>query len=133
MDSRRRFFVRYDQLLSDWRVLAKRLGKTVGPSLPRPKAQVVAEIDGFLTLDLYRNKSTRDELVIASHVASTVVEMFDRMCEAADIGTETGLRYPAIVGRRKHQLAQSRDRFLRECLGVFLTEDAKRRCLSSGG
>ncbi len=89
---RRRFFVRYDQLLSDWRILARRLRKIVGPSLPRPKAQVVAEIEGFLTLDLYRNKSTRDELASASHVAITIVEMFDRMCEAADTGTETALR-----------------------------------------
>ena len=89
---RRRFFVQYDQVLSDWRIIASKLWKVVGPTLPRPKAQVVAEINDFLTFDLYRNKSNRDELTNASHIAHAVVEMFDRMNEAASSGTETALR-----------------------------------------
>ena len=89
---RGRIFVQYVQLLSDWHVFAKRLGKVVGPPLPQPKAEFVAEINGFLTLDLYRNRSTREELASASHIADVVVEMFDRMMEAADSDAETALR-----------------------------------------
>jgi GT2 family glycosyltransferase len=85
---RRRFFVRYDQLLSDWRILAGKLANVVGSFLPRPNAELEAEIDKFLTRDLYHNRSTREELAGNSRIAMTVVEMFDRMVQVADGGDE---------------------------------------------
>jgi hypothetical protein len=89
---KRRVFVRYDNLLADWRTFARRLEAAVGPRLPNMGAQNSEEIDGFLTLDLYRNRADREALVDAPDVPSAVVELFDRMSEAAQTGDEAALR-----------------------------------------
>ena len=81
---RRRLFVRYDQLLNDWRILEGKLRTMLGSLLPRPRAELAIEIESFLTRDLYRNRCTRAELGNAPHVACTVVEIFDRMVKVSE-------------------------------------------------
>lgn len=87
---RRRFFIRYDQLLSDWRILETKLAKYVGHSL-RPKQGAVGEICDFLTYDLYHNRITREDLANDTQTANTVIEMFDSMCSAADCLDDTAV------------------------------------------
>ena len=89
---RRRIFVRYEQLLSDWRAVVRRLRKVIGPSLLLPNAAIADEINTFLTSTLYRNRSSREELTGVHEIASAIIEMFDRMGEAADIGNDVALR-----------------------------------------
>jgi GT2 family glycosyltransferase len=87
----RRFFIRYDQLLADWRGFASKLEKVVGRSLLPPVPTAESEIEDFLSIDLYHHKSTREELETASNIARAVVELFDVMSAAAD-STEQALQ-----------------------------------------
>jgi glycosyltransferase involved in cell wall biosynthesis len=89
---RRRFFVRYEQLLDDWSVFAVRLADLAGPYLRSLSASGAAEINKFLTVELSHHRSSREQLASAPQIAATVVEMFDRLAEAADTGDETSLR-----------------------------------------
>jgi hypothetical protein len=89
---RQRLFVRYEQLLIDWRHFATALAITVGAPLQPLTAEKAAAIDEFLTRDLYHNRASREELARAPGIAATVVEMFDLLTEAAKTGDETSLR-----------------------------------------
>jgi hypothetical protein len=88
---RRRIFVRYDHLLVDWRSFARKLEKVLGPRLFTPLPDSADAIDRFLTLDLYHNRATHETLGTTPDVPSMIVELFDRMSEAADIGEEAAL------------------------------------------
>jgi hypothetical protein len=89
---RRRLFVRYDHLLVDWRSFARKLERMLGSRLLALLPGRDDAIDRFLTLDLYRNRATHETLGTAPDIPSTIVELFDRMSEAADTGDETALR-----------------------------------------
>jgi hypothetical protein len=89
---RRRIFVRYDHLLVDWRSFARKLEKVLGSRLLAPLAGSDDAIDRFLTLDLYHNRATHETLGTMPGVPAMIVELFDRMSEAADTGDETALR-----------------------------------------
>jgi hypothetical protein len=89
--SRRRMFVRYDHLLVDWRSFARKLEKILGSLLLIPRPGGEDAIDRFLTLDLYHNRATHETLGTAPDVPPMIVELFDRMSEAADTGDETAL------------------------------------------
>ena len=97
--SRRRLFVRYDLLLADWRPFAERLRKLVGPLLPPPTADHSVDIGNFLTIDLYRNRSGREEHA-RDAVATAAAELFDRMSEAAERDSDAELQeFSARLGR----------------------------------
>jgi hypothetical protein len=49
-------------------------------------------LEGFLTTDLHRNKSSRDKLASDTHIAATVVEIFDRLVEVAGNGDDVALQ-----------------------------------------
>jgi hypothetical protein len=89
---RRRMLIHYEQLLADWRGFAETLGRIAGPRLPAPNAGAIAEIDDFLTRDLYRNRSSRERLTREPGVSATVVEIYDRMLETAETGDDAALR-----------------------------------------
>jgi hypothetical protein len=89
---RRRLFVRYDQLLDDWRPFATRLADVAGSQMAVPSPDQAAEIGGFLRFALRHHRYSRADLAAARDVAAMVVEMFDRMRETADSGDETALR-----------------------------------------
>jgi len=89
---RRRIFVRYEQLLDDWRQFAARLADMAGSHLRIPSEDHAAAINKFLTVELHHHKCSREELATAPEVAAAVVEIFDRITEAAVTGDETSLR-----------------------------------------
>jgi len=84
----RRFFVRYDTLLRDWRSFQSHLNELSGLRFSPPSAAVKAEIDGFLTTDLHHHRFGRGELLRHPDVPALLVELFDVMCNAADRGDD---------------------------------------------
>jgi len=60
--------------------------------LPPPSAATSAKIDQFLTNDLRHHRFSRDQLANHPGVSADIVEMFDRMSEAAETGDERRLR-----------------------------------------
>ena len=89
---RKRLFVDYGDLLSNWRAFAKRLRNVVGPAIRAPRAKTVADIESFLTADLYRQRATRDDLVKEPQSSATAIEIYDRLTEAAKTGNDAALR-----------------------------------------
>jgi hypothetical protein len=87
-----RLFVRYDALLRDWRPFVRRLNQISGLELLPVPHNVAAEIDEFLTMDLYHHRFSREHMAQSSEVQPTLIEMFDRMDEAAETGDEERLR-----------------------------------------
>ena len=89
---RKRLFIDYGDLLSNWRAFAKRLGNVVGPAIRAPSTKTIADIEGFLTADLYRQRATRDDLVSEPQSSATAIEIYDRLKEAAKTGNDAALR-----------------------------------------
>jgi hypothetical protein len=89
---RQRLFVRYDQLLNDWRKVAKRLNRKTVARFSALSTQNVEQIEGFLTLDLYHNRSDQSELRAAPDTPRMLIEMYCRMCKAADGADDMRLR-----------------------------------------
>jgi|SRR5262245_20949882 len=87
-----RRFVEYRRLLNNWRLVARELGHVAGLALPDVADGAAAEIDAFLQQELYRNRSTREELVCTPQVPEANIQIFDCMTDAAERGNELGLR-----------------------------------------
>ena len=87
-----RVFVRYDHLLQDWHPFAKRLGQISRDKVSPPPKSVAVEIDRFLTTDLYHHRFNREQMLRRPDIPPAIVEMFDRMDEAAETGDESKLR-----------------------------------------
>jgi hypothetical protein len=83
-----RCFVRYDTLLRDWRSFQSHLNELSGMRFSPPSATVKAEIDEFLTTDLHHHRCDREELLRHPDVPAILVELFDVMCRAADMGDD---------------------------------------------
>jgi hypothetical protein len=116
---RQRFFVRYEELLEDWRPFAARLEKVAGTHSITPSAQRAAEIDRFLTAELRHHHYSRADLSGTRDIAATVVEIFDRMSDVADGGDETELRQ---TFDRLHLILAEATRLYR---GIVTAERAK--------
>ena len=91
---RPRVLVPYERLIADWRSFAARLRELTGLRLPAPSAAAAAEIDNFLTTDLHHDKFSRETLAAEPEVAAVIVEIYDRMVEAAAQGDDTVLQRP---------------------------------------
>jgi hypothetical protein len=89
---RRRVWIHYEQLLADWHGFAETLRTVVGPRLAIPDSETIAEIDNFLTRDLHRNRSSRERLASEPGMAAAIVEIYDRMIEAAEKGDDAALQ-----------------------------------------
>jgi hypothetical protein len=89
---RRRVLVDYEQLLANWRGFAETLGRIVGPRLPSPNAVAIKEIESFLTKDLHRNRTSHEGLAREPGIALTIVQIYDRMIEAAKTGDDAALQ-----------------------------------------
>jgi hypothetical protein len=87
-----RMFVRYDHLLKDWRPFVQRLGVISGAQLAAPTQGIAMEINEFLTTDLYHHRFSREQMRQHPEVFPGVVEVFERMDEAAKTGEEDLLR-----------------------------------------
>jgi glycosyltransferase involved in cell wall biosynthesis len=89
---RRRLFVCYDQLLNDWGGFAKNLGRLVGERMPCARAESMIDIKDFLTVDLYRNRFTSEQLASAVDVAPTVVQVFNCLRQASNTEEPSNLQ-----------------------------------------
>ena len=89
---RKRLFVPYEQLLSNWALFATKLRNLVGSKVLWHTNSNEAEISNFLTVDLHRNRANRDQLAETPEISATVVEMYDLMTKVADNGDEKLLR-----------------------------------------
>jgi hypothetical protein len=87
-----RLFVRYDTLLRDGDLFQNRLSELSRRRLSLPSVAVKAEIDEFLTSDLYHHRFSREQLLGHADVPAIMVELFDEMCRAADVGDDLALR-----------------------------------------
>jgi hypothetical protein len=87
-----RVFVRYDHLLQDWQLFAQRLGQIAGAGVSPPSKSIAIEIERFLTTDLYHHRFDREQMMRHPEIPTGIVEMFDRMDEAAETGDESKLR-----------------------------------------
>ena len=87
-----RVFVRYDELLRDWRPFARHLSQISGLGVLPPSKGVAIEIERFLTTELYHHRSSREHMVRQPEVAPEIVEIFDSMSAAAESGDEGALR-----------------------------------------
>jgi hypothetical protein len=83
---RRRCFVRYHQLLDDWRQLERKLRELLGARLPPMNQEQSKEIERYLTADLYHQRHSRDELARLPQVPGIVVDLFDRLNDVVDSG-----------------------------------------------
>jgi hypothetical protein len=88
---RRRMFQLYDDLLSDWRSFATKLGTIGGPDGTTLGPAVAGEIDSFLSVDLKRQRASRASLA-GLPAGASLAEMYDRMVQAGATGDETPLR-----------------------------------------
>jgi hypothetical protein len=94
---RRRLFVSYNQLLFDWNLFAGRLRRLADGRMRPLRADSIIEINDFLSRDLYHNRFTYSQLSNAVDIPPIVVEVFQRMKNAAETGSQ-------------HQLEQVFDR-----------------------
>jgi hypothetical protein len=113
---RPRVFARYDRVLHDWTSFANKFRSLVGDRMPGIRAETAIEINDFLSADLRRNRSSHEQLNSAVDVSATVLEVFNRMVEAADTNQEKGL-HEAFDGLRRG-LADATQLFQ----GLVLTE-----------
>ncbi len=89
---RRRCFVGYNQFLEDWRRLERKLRDILGARLAPLSHEQSKEIEGYLTADLRHHQFSRDELDRLPDVPGMVVDLFDRLNDAADNGDSAALR-----------------------------------------
>jgi hypothetical protein len=87
-----RLFIHYNTLLRDWRSCQSRLSDLSGERFPPPSAATNAKIEHFLTDELHHHRFSRVQLVNHPGVPAAIVEMFDRMSEAAETGDDRRLR-----------------------------------------
>ena len=87
-----RLFIKYDELLSDWRSCKSRLIGLIGGRLPLTSVMTESKIDQFLTDDLRHHRFTRERLANHPGVPVAIVEMFDQMSKAAETGDDSQLR-----------------------------------------
>ena len=88
---RRRIFVKYEQLLADWRPFSHKLRQIIGPLMPPLNPESTAEISNFLDRDFHHNRCTDEELLSTPRMSPTIVEMYQRMVEASETGDESSL------------------------------------------
>ena len=115
---RPRLFVSYEQLLDDWRPFAERFKTLVGPRL-RPQNRYTVEIDNFLTTELHRNISSREDFKLHPEMSASAIEIFDRTTAVVNGGDEAALR--GAFDRLRDTLAEA-DRLFR---GLVVSENEK--------
>jgi hypothetical protein len=87
-----RLFIHYNALLRDWRSCQSRLSELSEERFPPPSAATNAKIEQFLTDELHHHRFSRVQLINHPGVPAAIVEMFDRMSEAAETGDDRRLR-----------------------------------------
>jgi hypothetical protein len=80
---RRRCFVSYDQLLSDWRYLQRKLAGILKGKLQEETSGSSLEIERYLSPDLRHHQHDRDDLMRLADAPPIVGELYDLLNEAA--------------------------------------------------
>jgi hypothetical protein len=80
---RRRCFVSYDQLLSDWRHLQRKLTDLLGKGFPEESPERSFEIERYLSSDLRHHQHNRDDLRRLTNAQPIVAELYDLLKESA--------------------------------------------------
>lgn len=78
-----RVFLGYEELLRDWRGAIQKIGKTLEVRWPKKTTRAAPEIDRFLSLDLYHNKSDVEPLVDSEDFCQPITTFYKLLCEAA--------------------------------------------------
>jgi hypothetical protein len=84
----RRVFVAYDDLMRDWRVVARRIEERIGVPFPRNTAAASVEVDRFLKSSLRHYRATPNELCASADVephVKTLHRLLVSACEDAEI------------------------------------------------
>lgn len=81
-----RCFIKYDQLLSDWRTVIQKISDQLGTSLLRRKPATDAKIDKFIRKDLRHNSRSDAELQHRLDIADCVKRAYQCFSVAADGG-----------------------------------------------
>ena len=84
---RKRTFVAFDHLMSDWRAVRSRIEQDTGVPFPRDTAAAAIEVDRFLNRNL-RHHSPGDDLYSRADVpdeVKTLYRVFSAACEGADV------------------------------------------------
>jgi hypothetical protein len=89
---RRRCFVSYDRLLSDWRHLQRKLTGIIGGRLPDEGPDHSFEIEKYLSPTLRHHQYTRDDLMRLANAPPIVGELYDLLTEAASSDDSPRLR-----------------------------------------
>ena len=80
---RRRCFVSYDQLLSDWRHFEGKLTDLLGRRLPKESSEHSFEIERYLSSDLRHHQHNRDDVPRLTNAQPIVAELYDLLKESA--------------------------------------------------
>ena len=88
---RPRIFHLYDDLIADWRPFAAKLARSGGPDAKALSPAMADAIDGFLSADLRRQRTSRASFASVP-AGSMPAEMYDQMVQAAATGDDTSLR-----------------------------------------
>ena len=89
---RRRCFISYDLLLSDWRHLQRKLTGILGARLREESREHSFEIETFLSPTLRHHQHNRDDLMRMTDAPAIVVELYDLLNEAGLGNDSTGLQ-----------------------------------------
>lgn len=88
---RDRIFVSYDQLLSDWRSVRRRIETGTGVPFPRDTAAAAIEIDRFLDRRMHHHEVGSKDLFSRADVpeqVKTLYRIFSEACEGVDVDRE---------------------------------------------
>lgn len=86
-----RIFVHYQDLIGDRSTFVAALQRALGELWPPQNPDGNSSIDSYLSAELRRNRSSRDDLV-APAIPRTVVDMYDQMVAASHTGDDAALR-----------------------------------------
>jgi hypothetical protein len=87
-----RLFIEYGGLLGDWRLVRNRLNDLSGGRFSAPSSMSRSAVEAFLSSDLYHHRFSRAQLANHPDVPAAIVEMFDRMHDAAVTGDDQAVR-----------------------------------------
>ncbi|MEA2386815.1 MAG: hypothetical protein QOJ22_989, partial [Thermoleophilaceae bacterium] len=87
---RQRAFVRYEDLMSDWRRESGRVGDLLGvPELSSPEPERAAAVDEFVDPALHRNRVGWDEFDIPERVRDMAEDVWQRLQPLAEPGGDS--------------------------------------------
>src|SRR5437588_2068467 len=87
-----RYFLPHDGFLTDWRYHMNRAAEKTGIVWPAQSACSDAKIEQFLTMDLYRERSTLEDVRTHPNITSLVRAAYDALIAIADEGESEELR-----------------------------------------